>query len=44
MQKKPCVGNDPFCPCQDGDSCHYEGNDPFPVPLIKQGSRKSKSK
>jgi len=20
---KPCVGNDPYCPCQDGDACHY---------------------
>lgn len=20
----PCVGNDPACPCQDGDLCHYK--------------------
>lgn len=20
---KPCIGNDPLCPCQDGDVCHY---------------------
>lgn len=19
----PCIGHDPLCPCQDGDSCHY---------------------
>lgn len=19
----PCIGNDPTCPCQDGDVCHY---------------------
>lgn len=18
-----CIGNDPLCPCQDGDACHY---------------------
>lgn len=27
-----CPHGDPFCPCQDGDSCHYEGPDPFPCP------------
>lgn len=20
---EPCIGNDPACPCQDGDPCHY---------------------
>lgn len=20
-----CIGNDPLCPCQDGDLCHYRG-------------------
>lgn len=20
----PCIGNDPSCPCQDGDLCHYK--------------------
>lgn len=20
---RPCIGNDPGCPCQDGDACHY---------------------
>jgi len=27
-----CRGNDPFCPCQDGDLCHYEGENPMAVP------------
>lgn len=27
-----CPHGDPFCPCQDGDSCHYEGPDPFSCP------------
>ena len=22
-QREPCIGNDPACPCQDGDACHY---------------------
>jgi hypothetical protein len=22
--KPPCIGNDPLCPCQDGDACHYK--------------------
>jgi len=21
--RPPCIGNDPLCPCQDGDNCHY---------------------
>ena len=31
--KLPCIGNDPFCPCQDGDACHYRGNSAFPIPF-----------
>lgn len=27
----PCIGNDPNCPCQDGDLCHYKGKDAWPV-------------
>lgn len=23
---KRCAYGDPFCPCQDGDTCHYEGS------------------
>lgn len=26
---QPCPYGDPFCPCQDGDLCHYEGKDPL---------------
>lgn len=26
-----CIGNDPFCPCSDGDTCHYEGKNAWPV-------------
>ena len=29
---KKCIGNDPLCPCQDGDMCHYEGPGPWPIP------------
>jgi len=29
---KKCIGNDPLCPCQDGDMCHYEGPDAWTVP------------
>jgi len=30
----PCLGKDPFCPCQDGDPCHYEpfGDTPALLP------------
>lgn len=24
-----CKYGDPSCPCQDGDSCHYEGDNPM---------------
>jgi hypothetical protein len=27
-----CLGNDPLCPCQDGDICHYRGPNAWPVP------------
>ena len=27
-----CPYGDLFCPCQDGDPCHYEGGDPMPPP------------
>lgn len=26
-----CRGNDPTCPCQDGDACHYETVDGSPA-------------
>jgi len=35
-QAEPCIGNDPACPCQDGDACHYkdaaDGTKAWPVP------------
>lgn len=35
-QAEPCIGNDPICPCQDGDACHYkdsaDGTKAWPVP------------
>lgn len=30
--RPPCIGNDPSCPCQDGDLCHYRGPGAWPVP------------
>jgi hypothetical protein len=28
-----CPFGDPYCPCQDGDPCHYEGEDAMDAPL-----------
>ena len=28
----PCKYGDPLCPCQDGDQCHYEGENPMTPP------------
>jgi len=28
-----CKYGDPLCPCQDGDSCHYEGDNPMTPPV-----------
>jgi hypothetical protein len=25
-----CSAGDPYCPCNDGDQCNYEGEDAFP--------------
>lgn len=33
--KSQCIGQDPSCPCQDGDSCHYQGKNPWPIPGAK---------
>ena len=30
--RPPCKHGDPFCPCQDGDLCHYEGANPMNTP------------
>ncbi len=35
-EPSPCIGNDPHCPCQDGDACHYRdlpGSPAWPTPL-----------
>jgi hypothetical protein len=35
----PCIGNDPYCPCQDGDSCHYRdipGSPGWPLPTVNR--------
>ncbi len=29
-----CKYGDPSCPCQDGDLCHYEGENPMTPPAI----------
>jgi len=29
-----CKYGDPFCPCQDGDMCHYEGPNPWSPPKV----------
>lgn len=35
IPRPPCIGNDPLCPCQDGDVCHYvdwKGTKAMPIP------------
>lgn len=36
---EPCIGNDPLCPCQDGDACHYRdvGKTKAMIPAEPQG-------
>ena len=29
-----CKYGDPYCPCQDGDMCHYEGPNPMTPPKV----------
>ena len=34
-KREPCIGNNPACPCQDGDACHYrdtETTKAWPIP------------
>ena len=34
-----CIGNDPYCPCQDGDACHYAdmpGSPAMPLPAAER--------
>lgn len=33
-RSRPCPFGDPYCPCQDGDPCHYAGKNPWPAPLL----------
>ena len=33
-----CKYGDEFCPCQDGDQCHYEGKNPMTPPPADVGS------
>jgi hypothetical protein len=35
-----CKYGDPLCPCQDGDMCHYEGDNPMIPPLLDDIYRK----
>jgi len=38
-QRDPCIGNDPACPCQDGDACHYKDTPTtkaWPIPKREQ--------
>lgn len=30
--RRNCPGKDATCPCQDGDACHYEGPNAWPIP------------
>lgn len=32
--RRNCPGKDQTCPCQDGDACHYEGPDAWPLPNL----------
>src|SRR5205807_8097967 len=34
-----CKYGDPFCPCQDGDTCHYEGENPMKPPRGRHDPR-----
>ena len=34
--RRNCPGNDASCPCHDGDCCHYEGADAWPIPVHAQ--------
>jgi len=35
-----CVGNDPLCPCHDGDACHYVAVGGTPAFKPKRGQPK----
>lgn len=42
MSVRRCPGDDPTCPCQDGDTCHYEELDAWPVPEPLPAAEKAK--
>jgi hypothetical protein len=34
-----CKYGDPYCPCQDGDMCHYEGQNPMNPRYLIENAR-----
>jgi hypothetical protein len=41
---EPCKYGDPFCPCEDGDQCHYEGENPMTPSSVGDGDLSSLEK
>jgi len=39
---KPCKYGDVTCPCQDGDPCHYEGENPMTPPRKEARTQKAR--
>jgi Lar family restriction alleviation protein len=39
---KACPHGDRFCPCPDGDTCHYEGANPLPAPKAEGEAAKAR--
>jgi hypothetical protein len=37
-----CPHGDRFCPCPDGDTCHYEGANPLPAPKAEGEAAKAR--
>lgn len=40
---KACPHGDRFCPCPDGDTCHYEGANPSPAPKAEGEAASSRA-
>ena len=38
-EEKICKHGDRYCPCPDGDPCHYEGENPMPKPEEQEPAR-----
>ena len=34
VRRERCPHGDETCPCQDGDQCHYDGENPMPCPRV----------